>query len=237
MIMAGKIGFITLAIFAAQTFASGQGRVLFRDEFNDLENWRPFYFQKIERHTFYNALKEDSHTFLRAESNNSASALIYKKAYNVYDFPRVRWRWKVTNVYQRGDAETKGGDDYPMRIYVIFKYDPEKAGFWERIKYESAKLLYGEYPPHSTLNYIWANRPHGRDVLTNRYTDRAKMIPLQTGSRHVGEWLSQDVDVLSDYEKAFGEKPPATASLAIMNDSDNTGESSVSYLDFIEVYR
>jgi hypothetical protein len=29
--------------------------------------------------------------------------------------------------------------------------------------------------------------------------------------------------------------PPPIASLAIMNDSDNTGEKSVSYVDFMEV--
>jgi hypothetical protein len=32
-------------------------------------------------------------------------------------------------------------------------------------------------------------------------------------------------------------KPPATASIAIMSDSDNTGEQAVSYIDYIKVYR
>jgi hypothetical protein len=229
--------FIILLMLVVLPLAAGQERVLFRDEFTDLKNWRSFSFEKIERHTSYKASKEDGLTALKAESSDSASALIYEKTYNVYDFPRVRWRWKVSNVYQRGDAEKKEGDDYPLRIYVMFKFDPQKAGFWEKIKYESIKLLYGEYPPYSTLNYIWANRPHNREVLTNTYTDRAKMIPLQTGSHRVGGWLTEEVDILSDYEKAFGEKPPKIATLAIMNDSDNTGESSVSFLDFIEVYR
>jgi hypothetical protein len=38
-------------------------------------------------------------------------------------------------------------------------------------------------------------------------------------------------------DKAFGEDPPSVANLAIMNDSDNTGESAVSYIDYIEIYR
>jgi hypothetical protein len=47
----------------------------------------------------------------------------------------------------------------------------------------------------------------------------------------------ESVNIIEDYVKAFGVKPPEKAGIAIMNDSDNTGEQSVSYLDYIEVYR
>jgi Ca2+-binding EF-hand superfamily protein len=63
------------------------------------------------------------------------------------------------------------------------------------------------------------------------------MIFLQMGDSQKGQWIEESVDILSDYRRAFGEDPPATASLAIMNDSDDTGQSSVSYVEFIEVYR
>ena len=36
-----------------------------------------------------------------------------------------------------------------------------------------------------------------------------------------------------DYRRAFGEEPPRVARIAIMNDSDNTGESAVSRIDWI----
>jgi hypothetical protein len=178
-----------------------------------------------------------SASYLKAESNASASAVLYKKEFNIYRYSRMRWRWKVENVYRKGDAKTKSGDDYSLRIYIIFKYDPEKAGFLERLKYNAGKLIYGEYPPHSSLNYIWANREHGETIITNTYTEKSKMVLLQKGDANVGKWLIHDVNVLEDYEDAFGEKPPPIASIAIMNDSDNTGEKSISYLDYIEVYR
>jgi len=60
---------------------------------------------------------------------------------------------------------------------------------------------------------------------------------LEKGEDNVGKWVLEEVNVTEDYQKAFGEKPPVAASLAIMNDSDNTGESAVSYVEFIEVYR
>ena len=47
---------------------------------------------------------------------------------------------------------------------------------------------------------------------------------------------SQEVNILEDYKAAFGKDPPEIASIAIMNDSDNTKESSISYVDYIVIY-
>ena len=228
---------ILLCISVPSQAHSEEGRSLFREDFNDLNSWKPLYFPKIEKHTSYTIKSNGSESYLKAESNASASAVLYKTEFNIYQYSRLRWRWKVENVYRNGDAKTKSGDDYSLRIYIVFKYDPEKAGFLERLKYSAGKLIYGEYPPHSSLNYIWANREHGETIITNAYTEKSKMVLLQKGDANVGKWLIHDVNVLEDYEDAFGEKPPPIASIAIMNDSDNTGEKSISYLDYIEVYR
>jgi hypothetical protein len=63
------------------------------------------------------------------------------------------------------------------------------------------------------------------------------MILLEAGTEKVGHWVDEEVDIIRDYRNAFGIMPPGTASIAIMNDSDNTGERSVSYVDYIEVYK
>jgi hypothetical protein len=47
--------------------------------------------------------------------------------------------------------------------------------------------------------------------------------------------MDEEVNILEDFERAFNRKAPETATLALMNDSDNTGESSVSYMDWIEI--
>ena len=226
-----------ICIISWSTISAGEHNILFREDFNDLTDWRPLPFPNIGNHSSYNIQTDQKTSVLKATSSNSASALIYKKRFNVYEFPLIRWRWKVDNIYQKGDAKTKGGDDYPLRIYIIFKYDPQKAGFFEKVKYQTAKLLYGEYPPHSSVNYIWSNKPHKEPVITSSYTKKSKMIPLQSGTLKIATWQTEEVDVLKDYQRAFGTNPPAEASIAIMNDSDNTGERSISYLDFIEVYR
>jgi len=228
---------ILLLVLVAVPVRAGEEKVLFREDFRALENWRPLFFPKIPKHSVYTVETQGDQHYLRAESSGSASGLVYKKEFNVYDYPRIRWRWKVDRVYLKGDIHTKAGDDYPIRVYVVFKYDPEQASLLEKLTYQSAKLFYGEYPPHSSLNYVWASKPYPERILTSPYTERAKMVLLEQGGDKVGTWVVEEVNVVEDYRRAFGTKPPPTASLAIMSDSDNTGESAVSYVEFIEVYR
>lgn len=209
----------------------------FREEFNDLEHWKPLHFPKIKEHTKYSIERDGDEGYLKAESKASASGIIFKEEFNVFEYPKVRWRWKVSNVFIKGDAKKKSGDDYPLRVYIIFKYNPETASFGQKVKYGFAKAVYGEYPPHSSINYIWANRQHKDGIIANPYASEAKMILLQTGKENAGKWMEQEVDTIKDYRMAFDEDPPAIGSLAIMSDSDNTGESAVSYIDYIEVGR
>lgn len=211
--------------------------VVFREDFASLENWRPLYFPKIPKHTTYTIEANEGNSFLAAQSAGSASALVYKDHFNVYEHPRARWRWKISNIYNNAPPQKKSGDDYPIRVYVVFKHDPETAGLLDKVKYGVARKLYGEYPPHSTLNYVWANDDVQKTIITSPYTDKARLIALQKGGEKAGTWQDEEINILKDYRAAFGVDPPPTASLAIMSDSDNTGQSAVSYLDFIEVFK
>jgi hypothetical protein len=209
-------------------------KVFLLEEFENLDNWEPFYFPKIKEHSTYTI---NENNVLKAESHASASALMFEEQFNVYEYPLLEWRWKAENVYKKGDAKKKKGDDYPIRVYIVFKYDPKKAGFRKKLKYKTAKAVYGEYPPHSSLNYIWANKDHSEDILTNKYASEAKMILLQKGEKNVGTWQVERANILEDYRKAFGEDPPEVASIVIMNDSDNTKEYATSYIDDIKIFQ
>jgi hypothetical protein len=211
--------------------------VLLREEFASLDAWRHLTFPKIARHSTYAVVAGpgDAESSLRAESDASASGMVWKQQYDVYEYPRLRWRWRVENVYERGDATTKAGDDYPARIYVIFAYDAASASPGRRLKYGLAKALYGEYPPDSGLSYVWESRESPAEFVVSPYTESMMMYLKEKGAARVGQWITEEADVLADYRKAFGKDPPRTASLAVMNDSDNTGEKGVSFVDWIEV--
>ncbi|MDA3939996.1 MAG: DUF3047 domain-containing protein [Spirochaetia bacterium] len=206
--------------------------VFVSEGFRSMDIWEVLKFPKIDNSTVYTI--EDGQ-FLGIESNNSASGLKMNTTFNVYKYPVLSWSWKAENIIEGGDARKKSGDDYPVRIYVIFKYDPETAGFGEKIQYNAIKLIYGEYPPKASLNYIWSNRTLDTDFLFSPYTKKAAMIPMDAGNEKLGVWQSHSVNILEDYRKLFGSDPPGTASLAIMGDSDNTGEHSLAFIDFIRL--
>lgn len=207
------------------------------ESFSNLNNWEPLNFPKIERHTIYSVESSSAGSYLKAVSSASASALIYRKTFNVYEYPKMKWSWKISNVYEKGDVTSKSGDDYPARVYVIFQYDPKKVSFTGRLKYSAAKLIYGKYPPLASLNYIWNSKKASKRMVDSPYTDRSKLIILEAGPGKAGQWDEEEVNILDDYRKAFGSEPPAAASIAVMDDSDNTGESSISYFKDIEVFR
>jgi hypothetical protein len=224
-------------VLSAGFVLAGNEQILFREDFRNLSNWEPLYFPKIKEHSTYTITNEKGHHFLKTESCGSASAIVHRKTFDVYKYPHIRWRWEVDNVYDKGDIRDKSGDDYPLRIYVTFQYDPERASAAERIKYGIAKAVYGKYPPDSTLNYVWTGQDIAERIITSPYTDRAKMVILEKGGTKIGMWVEETVNVLDDYRKAFGKDPPETAGIAIVNDSDNTGEAAVSYIDYIEVFK
>ncbi len=157
--------------------------------------------------------------------------------FNVYQYPQTAWRWKVSNVYNKGDSSRKEEDDYPARLYVMLAYDPKRASLGKRIKYQLAKTLYGQYPPGSSISYIWDNRATTTAFINNAHTDAARMIPVSAGSAQANTRQDYTVNIVRDYRLAFGEDPPETASLAVMNDSDNTGEASRSWMQWIKIFR
>jgi hypothetical protein len=232
-----KATLIFLIALTATSALCDSGQILFREEFQNLSGWEPLTFPKINKHSTYTIITEKGHSILKAESHSSASAIIYRKTWNVYEYPRLHWKWKVDNVYKKGDIRDKTGDDYPIRVYVVFPYDPKQADLGERLEYGIAKTLYGKYPPHSTLNYVWTGQEIGERIITSPYTDRAKIIVLENGRSAIGTWVEETVNILDDYRAAFGKDPPQTAGIAIMNDSDNTGEMAVSYVYYIEAFK
>lgn len=216
-------------LFIGLVFANAD--TLLKEDFNDMDNWDDLHFEKIERHSTY----EVKDSVLIAKSDDSASGIKFKKNYDIFKYPVLKFAWKINNVYEKGNALEKDGDDYPIRIYIMFEYNPEKAGFWQAVKYDLAKSIYGEYPPHSSLNYIWSNKIQEDKIITSPYTDQAKMVVLDSANTHLNEYRVHEVNVLEDYKKAFGENPPKNVTIAIMTDSDNTHEKSLSYIDYIEV--
>jgi len=112
----------------------------------------------------------------------------------------------VEHVLAKGDAMHKEGDDYAARVYVVFP----SLLFWKT----------------RALNYIWANRLPRGNVVPNAFTANAMMIAVRSGPGETGRWLTEQRNIYEDFKQAFGEEPPMVGAIAIMTDTDNTGETA-----------
>lgn len=191
--------------------------------------WQEYNFDKIPEHTRYESVNDEDRVVIRAQSQSSASGLICEIEIDPREYPIMEWRWKIAGVLNKGDARHKKGDDYAARIYISFAYDPSLLTFVERIKYKVAKLLYGEYPPSAVLNYIWGNRVPANTMIPSPYTDRSMMFVVQSGDHLARQWVQEERNILLDFREAFDVEPPMITGVAIMTDSDNTGETATAW--------
>lgn len=165
--------------------------------------------------TLYQVVKKDDIWCIEAKSQASASALYYEIEYDSEEYPILSWSWKVDHVLAKGDALMKEGDDYAARVYIVFP----SLIFWKT----------------KALNYIWANKlPKGMGV-PNPYTKNSIMIAVQSGPEKTGQWVKEKRNVFEDYRKFFGEDPPKVGAIAIMSDTDNTGERAVAWYGPIRI--
>ena len=55
------------------------------------------------------------------------------------------------------------------------------------------------------------------------------MVAVESGDGNAGRWIDEERNLAEDYRLAFGEDPPRIGAVAIMTDTDNTGEEAVAW--------
>jgi Protein of unknown function (DUF3047) len=171
--------------------------------------------KSFKGHTRYEVVQEKGEWCIKATSHGAASGLYYRISYDPKEYPFLAWRWKVGNILKKGDELKKEGDDYAARVYVVFP----SSLFWRT----------------KAINYLWANKLAVGQAVPNPFSSNAMMVAVQSGPTHVGEWMEERRNVLEDFRKFFGEDPPTVGAVAIMTDTDNTGEKAVAWYGPIRI--
>ena len=229
--------FLTIIIFSC-FFADStiqDETFFFFDSFANLNNWEAFQFSSGKKPTKFKIIKENETNCLQIKSDSSASGLISKIKFNPSEYPLLKWQWKVSNTIANADGKTKEGDDYPLRIFVMFEKDSSEISFWEKIEKSAIKLLSGYEPPYKSLCYVWANSIADTSHYFSPYTDDIMIVCKQSGSEKCNLWIEEQANIAEDFQKYFKEEVPSIACIAIMSDTDNTNSQSISYLESIEI--
>lgn len=170
--------------------------------------------------------EELASTVLQGTAAAAAGALVFRFDADAAVHPILRFKWKPNNLIASSDPHTKTGDDYVARIYVTFATDPKRAGVKEKAENAIAHVLYNETPPHAALSYVFTHKAAPGAIIVSPYTQRVKKIVVDADPASIGRWKSFERDIYADYKRAFGEEPTRISGIAIMVDTDNTGETA-----------
>ena len=181
----------------------------------DLSSWEEKVFAG---QTQYQAVVQDQgQSVLQALSDQSASGYFRKIQVDLRKTPRLRWRWRVEHLYDNQGEQSKPGDDFPARIYVVA---PHPIWPWKKL----------------ALCYIWSSTQTPGTHWPSPYTDELWMIAVQGGGQSLGRWVSEERDVSEDFIRYLGQEIETVQAVGIMTDTDDLRATAETYYGDIGFY-
>ena len=199
--------FAVLALLAAAVPAAAGSIVLGRFSAGDLSGWEA---KRFAGETAYRLVDGGDGKVLEAVSRASASGLFLERRIDLAATPVLAWRWRVSGPVNPPDERTRGGDDFAARIYFV---TPGQ----------------GLFALPKSISYVWASRQPVGSSWPNPYTDNVRMVAVDSGTRHAGEWRSHRRNLREDFRALFGRDITEITHVAIMTDTDNSGLSARSW--------
>jgi hypothetical protein len=138
--------------------------------------------------------------------------------------PILRWSWRVQRSLTTSDFRSKAGDDYAARVYVLFALPADRQSLGARWRHAAAEMLSPIPLPRASICYVWGGPQQAVGSSGwNPYTDTVRMVVVDSGDGHSGQWRSVRRDLRHDWQQAFGGQMPRISGLALSLDTDNAG--------------
>jgi hypothetical protein len=199
--------------------------------------WRVWQLSGFKRPTEYRLIDHEGRTVVFARARSSASGLIFPISVDPSEYRYLHWHWNVPALIHRADNTRRATEDSPARIVIAFDGDRSKLPLEERLFADQFRMFTKQEFPYAILMYIWENRAPVGSVIENLHTSRIRMIVADSGDANLGTWREETRNLYEDYRRAFGEAPGPVKSVAIMTDTDNTGEEAEAYYGDIAFLR
>lgn len=191
-----------ISISAATGAASEELRIG-RFSAGDLEGWQKKIFQGETRYRFD---EKNGRRALFAESRSTASGLYREIQVDLNRTPWLNWSWRVDQVLSGVNERSKAGDDYPARVYVVVSGG---AAFWKT----------------RSLVYVWSSAQPVGATWHNAFTSNARVMALRSGMKDATQWVSEKRNIRVDFRQLFGDDIDQIDAVALMTDTDNSGQS------------
>ncbi|MGZ5577251.1 MAG: DUF3047 domain-containing protein [Methylobacter sp.] len=178
---------------------------------NRLDGWQH---KRFKGETHYQLQTLDGVVVLKADSHAAGSGLFKEQRIDLEQTPMLNWSWRISNRLSGLNEQSKAGDDYAARIYVVIKGG---LAFWQT----------------KAINYVWASNTSKDKVWPNAFAgDHAMMTAVRGPEAALNVWYSEKRNVRADLQKLFGEDLRTIDAVALMTDTDNSnGQVSAFYGD------
>lgn len=125
------------------------------------------------------------------------------------------WSWRVDQSVPPTDLGRKGGDDRNISLYFVFLPEAEA----EALEGANIRRLMGNGSVR-ILQYVWGGN-HGRGQFIGSPYAPGQGVTVALRQAGTGAH-SEQVDLASDFRRAFGGEPGALVGVAVSADSDDT---------------
>lgn len=178
---------------------------------NRLDGWEQ---KSFTGETRYQLQTIDGVVALKAESHATSSGLFKEQIIDLEKTPFLNWSWRIGNRLTGLNEQSKAGDDYAARVYVIVKGG---LTFWQT----------------KTINYVWSSNSTKARVWANAFAgDQVMMLALRGAEAPLNVWHTEKRNVRADLQKLFGADFHAIDAVALMTDTDNSrSQASAFYGD------
>jgi DUF3047 family protein len=148
---------------------------------------------------------------LQSEGDSSTISLDIKGKVKLKDTPVLEWRWRVTKLPTGADARKEATDDEAGQIYVSWPRFPEAVR--SRI-----------------IGYIWDTTAPVGSIFKSEKTGTVHYVVMESGRAKLGQWITEQRNVVEDFKKIYGEEPDNPGAVSISIDSDDTRSSAEAFI-------
>jgi hypothetical protein len=80
------------------------------------------------------------------------------------------------------------------------------------------------------LNYVWSSTERPADASwPNAYTSSVVMLAVDSGNSKAGTWVTHKRNLREDLKRQLGKDVKHVDAIAVMSDTDNSGQSTTAY--------
>jgi hypothetical protein len=173
-----------------------------------LDKWKE---KSFKGNTRYTLVEQGGRRVLKAQSRATASGLFREIRVDLDKTPFLNWSWRIEQSLDGLDEQTKQGDDYPARIYVVVSGG---MAFWRT----------------RAINYVWAGSSSQETEWPNAFAgDNAMMVALRSGQTNTRKWVREKRNVRADLRRFFGKDIRYIDAVALMTDTDNSQQEATAF--------